>query len=136
MTFAAATAPSAWLLLIAAAGLAAALFFIKLRPPRILIPSLSLWQHVLSASTETTLWERIRKAVSLVVTIAVAVVLALAVLRPSRVGGAGAAARGRTLIVLDSSWSMRAKTKGSDTRWDRAIAEARRIAVAVRLQLM
>jgi hypothetical protein len=130
MTFAAVTASSAWLLLIGAAVLAAALFFIKLRPPRILIPSLSLWQHVLNASKETTLWERIRKAVSLVVTIAVAVVLALAVLRPSRVGGAGATARGRTLIVLDSSWSMRAKTKGPDTRWDRAIAEARRVAAA------
>ena len=36
-------------------------------------------------------WERIRRAVSLVVTIAIAVALALAVLRPSRVGGSGAA---------------------------------------------
>ncbi len=130
MTFASFAAWQAWVLLIAAAALAAALFFIKLRPPRILIPSLSLWQRVLDASTELTLWERIRRAVSLVVTVVIAMALALAVVRPSRIGGAGASAHGRTLIVLDSSWSMRAKTQRRDTRWDRAIAEARRIAAS------
>jgi hypothetical protein len=130
MTFAALTAWQAWAVLIGAAGLAAALFFIKLRPPRILIPSLSLWQRVLDASTELTLWERIRRAVSLVVTIAIAIVLALSILRPSRIGGAGASAHGRTLVVLDSSWSMSARTRGRETRWDRAIAEARRIAAS------
>jgi hypothetical protein len=130
MTFAAFAAWQAWVLVIGAAALAAALFFIKLRPPRILIPSLSLWQRVLDAATELTLWERIRRAVSLVVTVLIAIALALAVVRPSRIGGAGAAARGRTLIVLDSSWSMRAKTHGRDTRWDRAITEARRIAAS------
>ena len=96
MTFGALSAWEAWTLLAAAGALATALFFIKLRPPRILIPSLSLWQRVLGASRELTLWERIRRAVSLAVTIAIAVVLALAVLRPSRIGGAGATARGRT----------------------------------------
>ncbi len=128
MTFASFAAWQAWLLLIGAAALAVALFLIKLRPPRILIPSLSLWHRVLNAATELTLWERIRRAVSLVVTVAIAIALALAVVRPSRIGGAAASAQGRTLIVLDSSWSMRAKTQGRDTRWDRAIAEARRIA--------
>ncbi|MFL6279569.1 MAG: vWA domain-containing protein [Vicinamibacterales bacterium] len=130
MTFAALTSLYAWLLLMAAAALAAALFFIKLRPPRILIPSLSLWQRVLDSSTEMSLWERIRRMVSLAVTVAIAVALALSVVRPSRIGGAVTAGRGRTLIVLDSSWSMRAKTNAGDTRWDRALAEARRIAAS------
>src|SRR4029079_8254927 len=130
MTFAALTAWQGAAVLIGAGALATALFFIKLRPPRILIPSLSLWQRVLGASRELTLWERIRRAVSLVVTIAIAIVLALAVLRPSRIGGSGAAARGRTLIVLDSSWSMRAKPHGREPRWERAVAEARRIAAS------
>src|SRR5689334_16323908 len=128
MTFAALSTLPAWLILIGACALAAALFFIKLRPPRILIPSLSLWQRVLDRRSEVTLWERIRRMVSLAVTIAIALVLVLAVLRPSRIGGAGAAVRGRTLIVLDSSWSMRARTQGRESRWDPAIAEARRIA--------
>ena len=128
MTFASLAAWQAWILLIGAVALAAGLFFIKLRPPRILIPSLSLWQRVLDAGTELTLWDRIRRVVSLSVTVAIAMALALAVVRPSRIGGAGAAVRGRTLVVLDSSWSMRAKTNGRDTRWDHAIAEARRVA--------
>src|SRR4029079_1096558 len=75
-----------------------------------------------------TRWEKIRRAVSLIVTVLIAVALGLAVVRPSRLAGAGVAGRGRTLIVLDSSWSMLARTQGRETRWDRAIAEARRVA--------
>jgi hypothetical protein len=128
MTFATFANWQGWLILAAAGGLAAALFLIKLKPPRILIPSLSLWQRVLDASPEVTRWEKIRRAVSLVVTIVIAIALGLAVVRPSRLAGAGVAGHGRTLIVLDSSWSMLARTRGRETRWDRAIAEARRIA--------
>ncbi len=128
MTFATLATWQGWLVLAAAGALAAALFLIKLRPPRILIPSLSLWQRVLDASPEVTRWEKIRRAVSLIVTILIAIALGFAVVRPTRLAGAGAAGRGRTLIVLDSSWSMLARTHGRETRWDRAIAEARRIA--------
>ena len=130
MTFAAMASWEAWLLLLGAGALAAALFFIKLPPPRILIPSLALWQRALDASPEVTRWERIRRAVSLVVTVAIAVALALALARPSRIAGRGTVARGRILVVLDSSWSMLARTRGRDTRWDRAIAEARRLAAS------
>jgi hypothetical protein len=128
MTFAAMAAWQAWALLAGAGALAAGLFFIKLRPPRILVPSLSLWQRVLDASPDITRWERIRRAVSLLVTLAIAAMLAMAVARPSRASGPGAGARGRVLVVIDSSWSMLAKTRGGDTRWDRALSEARRLA--------
>lgn len=131
MTFGALAVWQAWLLVAAAAGLAAWLFLLKLRPPRILVSSLLLWRRVLDESRETTLWERIRRAVSLIATIAIAVALALSVARPARTAGATAAApRQRLLIVLDSSWSMRARTKGGETRWDRAVAEARRLAAS------
>ena len=36
------------------------------------------------------------------------------------------------LIVLDSSWSMLARTRSGETRWERAIAEARRVAAGGR----
>lgn len=120
----------AWLLLAGAAALAAYLFLLKLRPPRILVPSLLLWRRVLDESREMTLWERIRRAVSLVVTVAIAVALAFAVTRPSRTAGATAVSRGRMLVVIDSSWSMRARTRSGETRWDRAVAEARRLAAS------
>jgi hypothetical protein len=127
MTFAAMATWQAWTLIGGAAALAAGLFFLKLRPPRILVPSLSLWQRVLDASPDITRWERIRRVVSLVVTIAIAVILGLAVTRPAFTAGSGAAGRGRALIVIDSSWSMLAATRAGETRWDRALAEARRI---------
>src|SRR6185295_17943811 len=44
--------------------------------------------------------------------------------------GAAAGAGTRVLVVIDSSWSMLAKTSGGETRWDRAIAEARRLAAS------
>ena len=65
MTFGAMAAWQAWLLLAGAAALAAALFLIKLRPPRLLIPSLLIWSRVLDDVRQQTLWERIRRAVSL-----------------------------------------------------------------------
>ncbi len=120
----------AWALIAGAAVLAAGLFLIKLRPPRILVPSLALWQRVLDASPDITRWERIRRAVSLLLTIVLAAILGCAVTRPSPAAGSGAGASGRVLVVVDSSWSMLAKTAAGETRWDRALAAARRIAAA------
>ena len=130
MTFAAMTSWQAWSLLIAACAIAAGLFLIKLRPPRILVPSLVLWQRVLDASPDLTRWERIRRAVSLVATVLLALFLGLAITRPSRSAGAHSPGHGRVLIVLDSSWSMLARTRSGETRWERALAEARRIATS------
>ena len=44
--------------------------------------------------------------------------------------GAADVAAGRLLIVLDSSWSMLARTSSGETRWERGIAEARRLLAA------
>jgi hypothetical protein len=83
MTFAAMSAWQAWLLLLAAGTAAALIFLIKLRPPRTVIPSLLLWQRVLDESREQTLWERIRRAVSLAATIAIAYCWRLPPFRPN-----------------------------------------------------
>jgi hypothetical protein len=130
VTFGAMAAWQAWLLLAGAMALAAGLFLVKLRPPRILVPSLLLWRRVLDQSRELTLWERIRRAVSLALTVLIALALALAATRPGRVEGAADVATGRLLIVLDSSWSMQARTSSGETRWERGIAEARRLVAA------
>ena len=128
MTLAALAAWQAWALAIAAAGVAAWLFFIKVRPPRLLVPSLLLWRRVLDDRREQTLWERIRKAVSLALTVAIALMLALAGLGPALRGNRADGSSGRLVIVLDSSWSMLARTRDGETRWDRAVAQARRLA--------
>jgi hypothetical protein len=97
------------------------------------VPSLLLWTRVLSESRQQTIWERIRRAVSLAVTAAIALALALAFTRPflaARTELAPGASGSRLLVVIDSSWSMQARTRSGETRWQRAIAEARRIAAA------
>src|SRR5260221_513272 len=127
VTFGALAAWQAWVLIAGAAGLAAYLFLLKVRPRRLLVPSLLLWGQVLNDKRERTLWERIRRAVSLVITAVIAIALALAFARPSRAVSATGVGGGRLVLVLDSSWSMLARTRGGDTRWTRAIAEARRL---------
>jgi hypothetical protein len=127
VTFGAMAAWQAWLLLSGAAALAAALFFIKVRPPRVIVASILLWSRVLNDIRQQTLWERIRRAVSLVATVVIALALALAVVRPGRMADGGTRGAGRLLVVLDASWSMEAATRSGDTRWDRAVAEARRL---------
>ena len=106
MSFGAMAAWQAWLLLGAAGAAAAWLFLIKVRPPRVAVPTLLLWSRVFDRARELTWWERVRRAVSLVATVLIASVLALAVTRPEP--HHGPASQGRTLVVLDSSWSMAA----------------------------
>ena len=130
MTFAAMATWQAVLLLLATAALAAVVFRLRVRPPRILLPSLLLWRRVLENSREATWWERVRRAVSLVVTIAIAVALSFALTRPSRAAPRTSAAHGRTFILLDSAQSMLARTRTGETRWTRAVAEARRLAAS------
>jgi hypothetical protein len=128
MSFGAMAAWQAALLVVAAAAAAAWIFRLKVRPPRVGVPSLLLWRRVLDQARELTWWERVRRAVSLVVTMLIAAALALAVTRPGP--RLGAASQGRLLIVLDSSWSMHARTSSGETRWDRAIRAARALAAS------
>ena len=119
----------ALLLLGAVAAAAVWLFRLKVRPPRVGIPTLFLWRRVLDEKRDMTWWERVRRAVSLAATVLIAVALALAVTRPGPSRSADAS-RGRRLIVLDSSWSMLARTESGGTRWDRAVRMAHRLASA------
>jgi hypothetical protein len=136
MTFGAMRAMEAWLLLGGAATLATWLFLRKLRPPRMLVASLLLWRRVLDEPRAITLWERIRRVVSLVLTVIIALAIALAATGPSLKSSTPSASRGRVLIVVDSSWSMLTRTRNQESRWERAVAQARRLAAAEAGQAM
>jgi hypothetical protein len=128
MSFGAMAGWQAWGLLALTAGVLTGLFFMKIRAPRVHVPSLMLWTKVLDATREMTLWERIRKAVSWIVITATGLMLMLALTRPAP--GVTAARGGRRLVVIDSSWSMGAETSNGDSRWERAIAQARTLIVS------
>lgn len=142
MSFAALATWQALLVIAAVIAAAVGLFLVKLKPPRILVPSLGLWRQVLDSARERTLWERIRWIVSLAAVVLITLAIALSVLRPQRsasIAAAGDASRraggsgpsgARTSIVIDSSWSMLAATTSGQTRWDRAISRARAIAAS------
>jgi hypothetical protein len=130
MSFAAMAAWQAWLVIGVAVAVAAGLFLLKPRPPQITVPSLLLWRKVLDEARDRTLWERIRRAMSLLAALIITVAIALAILRPqpATTAATAAATSGRVAIVIDSSWSMLAQTSSGGTRWDRAIARARALA--------
>ncbi len=128
MSFGAMAGWQAWGLLALTAGVLTWLFYMKIRAPRVRVPSLLLWAKVLDADREVTLWERIRKTVSWIIIMITGVVLMLALTRPAP--GVVAAGGGRRLIVIDSSWSMGAQMPSGGTRWARAIAQARTLIAA------
>ena len=125
MTFALPTW-AAWLLIALTALAALAAFVIRPRPRRQVVASVAVWHRVLGDAHRRALWERIRWVVSAVLTVLVAAAIAAALARPARATGDPSA--GRTLLVLDSSWSMRARLPDGGTRWERAIDEARAVA--------
>jgi len=126
MTFGAMTPWQAAAFMVAAMALAYALFRLRVRPRRMRVPSLLIWQHVLDRPRDETWWERFRRAVSLVATVLIALLLAVAFIRPD--SGGATAGGNRLLVVLDTSWSMRARTADGATRWARAVALARALA--------
>ena len=120
---------SGWVVAGLAAGVAAvvtALFFMKVRHPRVLVPSLLLWRRVLDEDRQVSFWERVRKAVSYALAILVPLLVVLALGRPER--HAAGSAGGPLTIVLDSSLSMLAERPDGRTRWaaarDRALSLA------------
>ena len=127
MTFALPTW-AAWLLIGLAAAAALTAFMVRPRPRGQLVASLVVWQQVLGDPRRRTLWERIRWLVSAVLTILIAAAIAAAIARPApRTVDRSSS---RKLLVLDSSWSMRARLPAGGTRWDRAVEQARALAHA------
>jgi hypothetical protein len=116
----------AWLLIGTAAAIAIAVFVVRPRSRRHVVPSLAVWHRVLDQARGRTLWERVRWVVSAALTMLIAAAIAAAIARPA--ARTGDRSSGRALLVLDSSWSMRARTASGDTRWQRAVAEARAVA--------
>lgn len=117
---------SVWQAVLLFAGAIAATWWVflrKVRPPRVSVPSMLLWRVVLDDPRSQSWWERVRKAVSLAAALVLAGALAIAIANPA--SKASGNLQGRTVIVLDSSWSMRAAVPGGGTRWSRAIAGAR-----------
>ncbi|HAK57340.1 MAG: VWA domain-containing protein [Vicinamibacterales bacterium] len=125
MTFLALTATQvAWLCGLTLAAVIA-LFFLKLRHPRVAVASLLLWERVLVDNQHRSLLERLRRLLSLLLAITIALLIALALGRPE--AGAITGEPREVVIVVDTSITMAAATADGQTRSDHAREAALRL---------
>ncbi len=101
-----------------------ALYFLRIRRQRVVVPSLLLWQELAAAERLATPFERFRRSVLLWLQLLLLALIALALARPALdLGWGGGSA---LILVVDVSASM-AATDGAPTRLDAAIDEAERV---------
>ena len=114
-------------LLLAALTVAAVLvlFFLKLRHRRVVVGSSLLWERVLDDRESRSIGEKLRRWVSLLITLTIALLIALALGRPYLEAFGGPVRP--VIIVLDTSVSMETRTATGQTRWERAADQARQI---------
>ena len=108
MRFLALTGLQAALLALITGGAIVALYFLKLRHRRMVIASSLLWGRILDERQAQSLWEKLRRLISILAAVVIGLLIALAVARPEIhwLTGGGE----RTLLVLDTSPSMLART--------------------------
>jgi hypothetical protein len=125
MSFLAVTGVQAALLALVTAGAIVALYFLKLRHRRVFVASSLLWGRVLDEQQAHSLWEKLRRLLSIILAVVIGLLIAMAVARPEVhwLTGGGE----HTLLVLDTSPSMLARTADGQTRWQHAVDAAIRL---------
>jgi hypothetical protein len=122
MRFLGLTTVQAALLALITASTIVALYFLKHRRQRIVISSVILWQRILENQLENSIFEKLRRIVSILVAVVTGLLVAMAIARPEVDLLTGTARR--TIIVLDTSPTMEARTSDGRTRWQRAVEQA------------
>src|SRR5213596_3499232 len=123
MTFLALTAAQAGLLAATTVAIIIGLYLLKLRHRRVLISSSILWRRVLDERESHSLWEKLRRIVSIVIAVTIALLIALSLARPEVESLTGK--NERIVIVLDTSPTMNTQTGDGQTRWQHAAARAK-----------
>ena len=123
MRFVAFTPFQAALLSVLTAGAIIALYSLKLRYRRVSISSSMLWRRVLEEKVSYSLWERLRKIISIALAVTIALLIGLSIGRPEIESLTGKTPR--IVVVLDTSPSMNARTADGSTRWQHALSKAR-----------
>jgi hypothetical protein len=118
MRFLALSSIQALLLAIGTGAIIVALYFLKHRRRRLVISSTQLWKKVLENRLDNSLFERLRRYVSILVAVTTGLLIALAIARPEIPWLTGESPR--TLLVLDTSPTMQARMSDGRTRWQHA----------------
>jgi hypothetical protein len=123
MTFLALTPLQTALLAFLTAGTIVALYFLKLRHRRVVVSSSILWKRVLDERQSHSLWEKLRRIVSVIIAVTIALLIALALARPEIESLTGKSER--IVIVMDASPTMNTQTADGRTRWRHAVESAK-----------
>jgi hypothetical protein len=123
MTFLALTPLQTALLVALCAGTIIALYFLKLRHRRVVVSSSILWRRVLDERQSHSLWEKLRRLLSILIAVTIALLIALSLARPEVESLTGK--NERIVIVLDTSPTMNTHTGDGKTRWQHAIGRAK-----------
>jgi hypothetical protein len=99
-----------------------ALYFLKHRRRRLVISSALLWKRVLAKHLENSLFERLRRILSILIAVAIGLLVALSIAQPEIEWLTGKTTR--TIIVMDTSPSMQARRSDGRTRWQHAVDDA------------
>src|SRR5439155_5698206 len=105
------------------AGTVIALYFLKLRHRRVFVSSSILWRRVLDERQSHSLWEKLRRIISILITVTIALLIAMSLARPEVESLTGK--NERIVIVLDTSPTMSAHTSDGATRWEHAVDRAK-----------
>lgn len=114
-----------WAILAVGGASLTVLYLLKHQRRRVEVPFIRLWNEVLRQSATTTLWQKLRRILSLLLQLIILSLLVLSLGDPRL----GRSEKGRTLVLLiDASASMQALVPGgSKTRLDLAKAQAREL---------
>jgi aerotolerance regulator-like protein len=99
-----------------------AMYFLKHRRRRIVVSSTQLWRNVLENRHENSIFERLRRLLSIILAVVIGLLVALAIARPEIEALTGRARQ--VVIVLDTSPTMLARTSDGRTRWQAAVQSA------------
>jgi len=105
-----------------------ALYFLKHRRRQVVISSTQLWNRVLENRLENSLFEKLRRFLSILLAVATALLIAMSIARPEMEWLTGKSLR--TVIVLDTSPTMQARMNDGNTRWQHAVETANSIVSA------
>jgi len=123
MTFLALSPLQTALLALITTSIIVGLYLLKLRHRRVLISSSILWRRVLDERQMHSLWEKLRRIISIIVAATIALLIAMSLARPEIESLTGK--NERVVIVLDTSPTMNAHTSDGTTRWQHAVERAK-----------
>jgi hypothetical protein len=123
MTFLALSPAMTILLALATTAIIVALYLLKLRHRRVLISSSILWRRVLDERQAHSLWEKLRRVVSMAIAVTIALLIAISLARPQIDWLTGK--NEQIVIVLDTSPTMNTQTSDGKTRWEHAVENAK-----------